>query len=109
MPTGESRPVIDTSKMSSAQREALELTEAAREAVEAEHGFVGGLFMGRLNVSAIQAFPVQTTDDRAQRDAFLQRMASNGKERVAPDYIHRNGEIIRAAIDALAELCIFGI
>ena len=34
MPTIEPKPVIDTSKMSPAQREALELTESAREAAQ---------------------------------------------------------------------------
>ena len=37
MPTIEPKPIIDTSKMSPAQREALELTEAAREAAQAVH------------------------------------------------------------------------
>jgi hypothetical protein len=46
MPTEDSRVVIDTSRMSSAQREALELTEAAREAAETARGLVGGLFTG---------------------------------------------------------------
>ena len=37
---------IDTSKMSAGQREALELTEAARSS-DADRSFAGALFMGR--------------------------------------------------------------
>ena len=44
MPTIEPKPVIDTSKMSPAQREALELTESAREAAQAERGFAGAFY-----------------------------------------------------------------
>jgi hypothetical protein len=41
MPIADPKSVFDTSKMSPAQREALELTEAARES--AERGFAGNL------------------------------------------------------------------
>jgi hypothetical protein len=39
MPAVDPKPVIDTSKMSAARREALELTESAREAAPVERGF----------------------------------------------------------------------
>src|SRR5439155_25946304 len=50
----EPRSVIDTSKMSTGQRAALELTEAARE-VTREPTLASGLFMGSLNLG--QGFP----------------------------------------------------
>src|SRR2546430_1599376 len=67
----EPRSVIDTSKMSSGQRAALELTEAAREATEAR-SFASGLFMGLFELSRIRPFPIQSPEDRDQGDAFLQ-------------------------------------
>ena len=46
----EPRSTIDTSKMSREQREALEMTEAARDVTR--EGFVSGLFMGRFDFPA---------------------------------------------------------
>ena len=71
MPTVESKPVLDTSKMLPAQREALEFTESAREAAQAERGFAGGLFMGRFNLARIHPFPVQSAEDRDHGGPFL--------------------------------------
>src|SRR5215831_17602490 len=109
MPTVEPKPVIDTSKMSSEQREALELTEAAREAAEAERGFSGGLFMGRFNLARIHPFPVQSLEDHDRGDAFLQGLGTFLKEHVDPDEIDRSGEIPQEVIDSLASMGAFGI
>src|SRR5688500_8977086 len=64
-PPGESEremsSVIDTSKMSQAQRDALELTEAARGA--GYRSFAGDLFMGRIALDHVYPFPLQPADD----------------------------------------------
>src|SRR6201993_689690 len=109
MPTIEPKPVIDTSKMSPAQREALELTESAREAAQAERGFAGGLFMGRFNLRRIHPFPLQSLEDRDRGDAFLQGLETFLKEHVDPDEIDRTGEIPQEVIDGLASMGAFGI
>jgi len=109
MPTAEPKPVIDTSKMSPEQREALELTESAREAAGAERGFAGGLFMGRFHLERIHPFPMQSAPDRDQGDAFLQRLGEFLKTQVDPDEIDRTGEIPKEVIDGLADLGAFGI
>ena len=105
----EQSSVIDTSKMSPEQREALELTESAREAAQAERGFAGGLFMGRFHLSKIHPFPLQSAQDRSTGDAFLQKLEAFLKTRVDPDEIDRTGEIPQDVIDALADLGAFGI
>ena len=109
MPVADPKPVIDTSKMSSAQREALELTESARESAQAERGFAGGLFMGHFNLAGIHPFPVQSQEDRARGDAFLQQLRAFLKEHVDPDEIDRTGEIPQGVIDGLARMGAFGI
>ena len=109
MPTAEPRPLIDTSKMSPEQREALELTESARDAAVAERGFAGGLFMGRFHLERIHPFPAQSAADRDQGDAFLQRLEEFLKTQVDPDEIDRTGEIPKEVIDGLADLGAFGI
>jgi alkylation response protein AidB-like acyl-CoA dehydrogenase len=109
MPTLESKPLIDTSKMSPAQREALELTESAREAAQAERGFAGGLFVGRFDLARIHPFPVQSSEDRDHGDEFLRRLDTFLKEHVDPDEIDRTGEIPPEVIDGLAHMGAFGI
>src|SRR6201987_493481 len=109
MPTIEPKPVIDTSKMSPAQREALELTESAREGAQAERGFAGGLFMGRFNLPQIHPFPAQSMEDTDQGDLFLHRLETFLSEHVNPDEIDRTGEIPQNVIEALARLGAFGI
>ncbi|MEA3212966.1 MAG: hypothetical protein QOE70_6023 [Chthoniobacter sp.] len=103
----EPKSVIDTSKMSREQREALELTEAAREVTR--EGFASGLFMGRLDFAALHPYPLQRAEDRDQGDAFLQRLDAFLKENVDPDEIDRTGEIPQKVFEGLARLGAFGI
>src|SRR5206468_9927647 len=73
-PVEEQGAAIDTSKMSAGQRAALELTEAARDAVGERVSLSGGLFMGRFDSAAVHPFPEQKPEDRDQGVAFLQRL-----------------------------------
>jgi alkylation response protein AidB-like acyl-CoA dehydrogenase len=109
MPTIEPKPVIDTSRMSPAQREALELTESAREGAQSERGFAGGLFMGHFNLPLIHPFPGQSLEDSDRGDAFLQQLGAFLHEHVDPDEIDRTGEIPQEIIDGLAQIGAFGI
>jgi alkylation response protein AidB-like acyl-CoA dehydrogenase len=104
----EAPPMIDTSKMSSGQRAALELTEAARETAH-EQTFAAGLFMGEFNLAGIHPFPKQSADDLEKGDAFLTKLETLLREKVDADEIDRTGEIPRPVIDELAKLGAFGI
>jgi len=108
-PQDDEKSVIDTSRMSREQREALELTEAAREAASETAGFASGLFMGRFPFGALHPYPLQKTEDRDQGDAFLLRLETFLKEHVDPDEIDRSGEIPQEVFDGLAKLGAFGI
>src|SRR4051812_8633014 len=66
----EPETVIDTSKMSQAQREALELTEAART-VTNYRSFAGDLFMGRFALDHVYPFPLQAPLDVEAGRPFL--------------------------------------
>lgn len=105
----EGAPVMDTSKMSAGQRDALELTEAARDAAQAEQGFAGGLFMGRFNLHGIAPYPQQDAEDRSKGDRFLEKLEAFLQEQVDPDEIDRTGEIPPEVIEGLASLGTFGI
>jgi hypothetical protein len=105
----EAASVIDTSKMNEAQRAALEMTEAAREAAHEKASFAAGLFMGRCDLKAVCPFPEQSPHDRDQGDAFLQRLEVFLRAKVDPDAIDRTGEVPDDVIAGLAELGAFGI
>ncbi len=105
----EQAPVIDTSKMSPEQRAAMELTEAARDAAQAEQGFAGGLFMGRFNLPGIFPYPEQPAEDREKGDVFLLKLETFLRDRVDPDEIDATGEIPQVVLDGLAQMGAFGI
>jgi alkylation response protein AidB-like acyl-CoA dehydrogenase len=107
-PPEEQRPLIDTSKMSTGQRAAMELTEAAREPEHART-FAGGMFMGEFNLSTVHPFPIQSVEDRDQGNAFLKKLEALLRDEVDPDEIDRTGEIPQPVIDELARLGAFGI
>src|SRR5690349_11438072 len=78
--------VIDTSKMSHAQREALELTEAART-VTNYRSFAGDLFMGRFALDHVYPFPLQSGPDVEAGRTFLTELNRILKNEVDPDQI----------------------
>jgi len=94
--------------MSSGQRAALELTEAAREVAEGPT-FASGLFMGRFELAKIRPFPMQSAEDRDQGDAFLHKLESFLRDKVDPDEIDSTGEIPQQVIDELGKMGAFGI
>src|ERR1041384_3929029 len=96
--------VIDTSKMSKGQREALELAEAARDPLEDRGSFASNLFVGRYDFNRIHPYPAQTPEDRAIGNDFLQKLETYWREHVAPDEIDRTGEIPPENFKGLAEI-----
>jgi alkylation response protein AidB-like acyl-CoA dehydrogenase len=105
----DTKPVLDTSKMSAGQRAALEMTEAAREDRARNTGFAATLFDGRPIHTTLLPFPTQSVEDRDQGDAFLGRLKRFLDEHVDPDRIDLEGEIPDEVLDGLARLGAFGI
>src|SRR5438477_1860335 len=101
--------VIDTSKMSKGQREALELAEAARDPVEVRGSFASNLFVGRYDFDRIYPYPAQSAEDRAAGEEFLQKLETYLRDHVDPDEIDRTGEIPPENFKGLAEIGAFGI
>jgi alkylation response protein AidB-like acyl-CoA dehydrogenase len=104
----EAESVIDTSKMSHAQREALELTEAARAATN-QRSFAGDLFMGRFALEHVYPLPLQSAADVVAGRPFLRELNRILRDEVDPDQIDADGEIPEAVIDRLARIGAFGI
>ncbi len=101
--------LIDTSRMSDAERAALEMTEAAREKISGRSTLAGSLFLGSPDFSLITPFPAQADEDRDQGDAFLTQLESFLRKHVDPDEIDRSGEIPDEVFAGLARLGAFGI
>src|SRR5712691_1583990 len=101
--------VIDTSRMSKGQREALELAEASRDPLDDRGSFASNLFIGRYDFGRIYPFPEQSAEDRAAGEPFLQKLEAYLREHVDPDEIDRTGEIPPANFAGLAEIGAFGI
>jgi alkylation response protein AidB-like acyl-CoA dehydrogenase len=101
--------VIDTSRMSKGQREALELAEASRDPLDDRGSFASNLFIGRYDFGRIYPFPEQSVDDRAAGDPFLQKLETYLRDHVDPDEIDRTGEIPPENFAGLAEIGAFGI
>ncbi len=101
--------VIDTSKMSKGQRDALEMTEAARDKVEKKLSFSSSLFMGSPNLEQIYPFPEEEEEDIASGAQFFKRLKYILDEHVDADEIDETGEIPDDLIKRLAEIKAFAI
>jgi len=101
--------VIDTSKMSKGQREALELAEASRDPLDDRGSFASNLFVGRYDFDRIYPWPAQSEEDRAAGAGFLEKLENYLREHVDADEIDRTGEIPPENFKGLAEIGAFGI
>jgi len=101
--------LIDTSRMSKGKRDALELTENARDATPPVPSFAGSLFLGRAALAGISPFPAQCWEDRKAGDPFLRDLRYVLNEYADPDEIDRTGEIPDAVLKQLATIGAFGI
>ena len=104
-----SASVIDTSKMSKGQREALELAEASRDPLDDRGSFASNLFVGRYDFNRIYPFPQQSSADRAAGESFIQKLEAYLRDHVDPDEIDRTGEIPPENFEGLAAIGAFGI
>src|SRR6266849_11174559 len=101
--------VIDTSKMSKGQREALELAEASRDPLDDRGSFASNLFIGRYDFDRIYPYPAQSEEDRAAGADFISKLENYLRDHVDPDEIDRTGEIPPENFKGLAEIGAFGI
>src|SRR6266581_280214 len=101
--------VIDTSKMAKGQREALELAESSRDALDDRGSFASNLFVGRYDFGRIYPWPEQSAEDLAAGEGFLRKLEEYLRDHVDADEIDRTGEIPQENFDSLAAIGAFGI
>src|SRR4051794_12032108 len=102
-------PLIDTSKMSKGQREALELAEASRDPLDERGSFASNLFIGKCDFARIFPYPAQSDEDRIKGDPFLKQLREYLEANVDADEIDRTGEIPQKNIDDLFAMGAFGV
>src|SRR5438552_17894213 len=83
--------VIDTSKMSKGQGEALELVEASRDPLDDRGSFASNLFIGRYDFDRIYPYPAQNEEDRAAGDELMVKIETYLSAHVDPDDIELSG------------------
>src|SRR3954464_6413957 len=105
----EAASVIDTSKMSKGQREALELAEASRDPLDERGSFASNLFIGKFNFDRIFPYPAQSAEDAAKGEPFLAELRAYLEANVDADEIDRTGEIPQKNIDDLFAMGAFGV
>ena len=101
--------VIDTSKMSTGKREALELAEASRDPLDERGSFASNLFIGRYDFNRIYPWPEQSGEDREAGKEFLASLEKYLRENVDADEVDRTGEIPQKNIEELFALGAFGV
>jgi len=101
--------VIDTSKMSTGKREALELAEASRDPLDERGSFASNLFIGRYDFNRIYPWPEQSGEDREAGKDFLASLEKYLRENVDADEVDRTGEIPQKNIEELFALGAFGV
>ncbi len=101
--------VLLSSASNEHQRQALEVTEDAREREYVNPSFGRKLFLGEFDPSMVYPFPVQSEEDKKIGDEYLAKMEAFLKENVDPEEIDRTHEIPKSVIEGLAKLKAFAI
>jgi len=89
--------------------EAMDVAEASRETEWEKPSFVGGLFLGNLNVDLIHPFPEQPAADKAEADEFLNRLERFMAENVDAEKIDAQGEYDYELFKGFNELGAWGM
>lgn len=105
----ENELIIDTSKMSAGQRDALEVTESARESAWVNPSFVGDMFMGTFNPERLDPFPQQSPEDKAIGDKIVKEVISYLEKNVDPEQIDRDQAVPQQVIDDMMKMGLFAL
>ncbi len=88
---------------------AMDLAEDSRQKEWVHPSFVAELFRGRVRWELVSPFPVQDPEDKRIGDEYLERVREVLETHVDPEAVDRNGEVPKAALDALKEIGCFGL
>ncbi len=100
---------FDTSKMSAGQREALEITEAAREKEWTYKSFGSQLFMGIFDRDLIFPFPTQSLEEKKIGDEYIKKLKTYLEQNLDPEEVDRTRTIPQKIIDDFFTLGVFAM
>lgn len=101
--------IVSASGGNEKQRQALEVTEDAREKEYANPSFAGQLFMGHFVPSMLFPFPVQSPEDKRIGDEFIAKLVDFLTKNVDPEEVDATHEIPKHVIEGMAKLGVFAM
>lgn len=109
MPQGEPEILLDTSRMNRGQREALEVTETARDTGDHSPSFAGQLFMGTFASELLTPFPFQDEGDKAIGDKLVNTLASYLEKHLDPEIVDETRTIPPKVMREMVRLGVFAM
>lgn len=107
--TQENDIVLSTFGGNEKQRQALEVTEDAREKEFINPSFAAQLFMGRFVPSMLFPFPLQNEADKQIGDVFIAQMNEFLTKNLNPEEVDATRTIPKNVIDGLAKMGAFAL
>ena len=107
--TDQDEMVIDTSKMSSGQRKALEVAEAAREKDSSRPSFMRQLFMGTFEKNMLFPFPEQTLEDKKEADELIDKLSSYLETHLDPEEVDATRTIPDEVVAEMGRMGVFAM
>jgi len=101
--------VIDTSRMSEAKRNAMEVAESARQTGWEHPSFARELFMGNFSPELISPFPVQSAEEKKIGDDMIARVTQFLKQNLDPEQVDETRTIPEPVVQGLAQMGLFAM
>ncbi len=101
--------VITGQKRSKEELEALEVAEDSREKEWSKPSFIGDLFMGRFDISALAPFPLQEAGDKKIGDDYIGKIRPFFENEYDAGKVDETGVIPESSMKSMAALGLFGL
>ena len=98
---------INTDGMNDQQRDALEVTESAREQTDLSQSLGNELFMGRLDPTVVMPFPQQGDEDRRIGDQLVEQVSTFLRANLDPEEADETRTIPADVTEGLQRLGVF--
>lgn len=101
--------LLDAAGANSEMRQALEVTEEARQKEWAEQTFAGELFLGKFNPAPLFPFPEQTAEEKKIGDDVIEPLMAYLAKHLDPEEVDATREIPKEVIAEMGRMGIFAL
>ncbi len=101
--------ILENASGSSGMREALEVTEEARQKEWLEQTFASELFLGNFDTKPLFPFPEQSEADRKTGDAVIEPLMAYLSKHLDPEEVDATREIPKEVIQEMGRMGIFAL